>query len=605
MYGSLPDGTATPSQGASPAPIWERLPIDPRLWRQAPAFRLWVIVATLIGVGLTVCLVAQATFLAEVLDVAMFHRGDGSALTLGLIGLLIATLVRTILAFLTEQAAVRAAARTKAQLRRLAVGKLLSLGPDQLSRHHAGELAVTLGHGLDGLDGYVGHYLPRLVLAFIAPLMLLAWVAHLDLLSAGILAMTLVLLPLFMVLIGRLTAARVASRWLALSRLSGQFLDAVEGLAILRAFGRAKVQRDVIRQATEDLRKATMGTLQVALLSALVLETLAAVGTALVAVPLGLRLLTGQVTLTVALTVLVLTPEVFLPLRRASSDFHSTAEGVAALDAVWDLIAEPTQTWASPGSRPPVGNATRQPMQSQVAAASHPSPPPRVELSGLLVTFSGRQEAALSGLDLQLESGEHLGLTGPSGAGKSTLVAVLAGLVRPGSGAVLVDGIELTDADLSGWRRRLTWLPQLPTLFAGTVADNLRLASPSASDAELWTALEVAGLEDLVHSLPGQLQAHVGEQAHELSAGERQRLALARAMVRGQAGLVLLDEPSAHLDPAKEAEVMARLQPALRGRTVLVVSHRRRVLELCDRTLVLVDGRLSATAATPPTLVAG
>ena len=310
---------------------WRHSPVDPRLWRQARTFRLWVAASVVIGLGLTACLVAQATFLARALSLSLFHRGENHAIAAALVGLVVATLVRAALAFASEQAATGAASRTKSELRAAALAKLLALAPAELAQRRTGEVAVTLGHGLDGLDGYVGRYLPRLVLAVLAPLALLGWVAHLDLLSAGILVITLALLPMFMVLIGQRTRARARSRWRALGQLSGQFLDAVEGLPILRAFGRARAQRETIARATAELRRETLGTLQVALLSALVLETLAAVGTALVAVPLGLRLLSGQMTLTVALTILVLAPEVYLPLRRASSDFHASTEGVAKL----------------------------------------------------------------------------------------------------------------------------------------------------------------------------------------------------------------------------------------------------------------------------------
>ncbi len=574
---------------------WRHSPVDPRLWRQARTFRLWVAASVVIGLGLTACLVAQATFLARALSLSLFHRGENHAIAAALVGLVVATLVRAALAFASEQAATGAASRTKSELRAAALAKLLALAPAELAQRRTGEVAVTLGHGLDGLDGYVGRYLPRLVLAVLAPLALLGWVAHLDLLSAGILVITLALLPMFMVLIGQRTRARARSRWRALGQLSGQFLDAVEGLPILRAFGRARAQRETIARATAELRRETLGTLQVALLSALVLETLAAVGTALVAVPLGLRLLSGQMTLTVALTILVLAPEVYLPLRRASSDFHASTEGVTALEALWAVSGEP-----QPGGTPPPvaarpsgpewrGPAAVPDLSARVGSGFAPA---GVALRGVSVSFPGRQSPVLASLDLRLEPGESLGVTGPSGVGKSTLVAVLAGLIQPRAGTFLADGADVLPADLGSWRRRLAWVPQRPTLFSGTVAENLRLGSPEASDADLWAALEVACLQELVASLPQGLESALGEHAEQLSAGERQRLAIARALIRSQAGLFLLDEPTAHLDPATERELVARLRPALRGRSLLLVSHRPGPLALADRTAILDQGQL-------------
>jgi len=566
--------------------------VDPRLWRQVAAFRRWVVGAVVLGLGLTACLVAQATFLAAGLSDLLFHRSDHGALRVALSGLVVATLVRASLSFCSEWAATRAATKTKAELRAQSLAASMSLGPVWLAGQRTGELAVTLGHGLDALDDYIGRYLPGVILAVLAPVVLLAWIAHLDLLSAGILALTLALLPVFMVLVGRRTKARMAARWRTLTRLSGQFLDAVEGLATLRAFGRSRRQRDVIAEATGDLRRATLGTLQVAFLSGLVLETLAAVGTALVAVPLGLRLLTGDMALAPALTILVLTPEVYLPLRRASADFHASTEGLAALQATFALIDQP-----SPAPLPDV--APRRARRGQLAAT--PLRPPSIQLDGVSVCYPGRTEEALADCTLALAPGEHLGVVGPSGAGKSSLIGVVSGLVQPSRGTVLLDGAELeptcAEVDLEAWRGRCTWVPQRPTLFSGTVADNLRLAAPGASDDELWTALDLACLADVVSGLPGGLQAMVREHAEDLSAGERQRLALARALVRRHAGLVLLDEPTAHLDADIEHAVVEGLRTALAGRSAIIVTHRHLLLELTDRVVGVTGGAIAPVEA--------
>jgi len=578
-------GAARPDDGGH-RPV-RRGPIDRRVWHHVPAFRWWLAVSVVIGLATTVGLVAQATFLARAVTDAVRRPGDHRALLGAVAGLVVVTLARAALAFLAEQAATGAAGRTKAALRAGAVGALAGTGRHASAEPDTGSLAVALGHGLDALDGYVGRYLPRVVLGAVAPLVLLAWIARLDLLSAAVLLVTLALLPVFMVLVGRLTATRVAARWSTLAALSGQFLDAVEGLATLRAFGRARAQRATIAQAGEQLRQATLATLRVALLSALVLETLAAVGTALVAVPIGLRLLSGDMALAPALTILLLTPEVYLPLRRASAEFHASTDGTAALDAVFAVLDQPPTGQLA--DRPPGSVGRGAVALSLGTSAGHAV----IDLRGVSVHYPGRPSPAFGPFDLAVAAGEHLGVVGPSGAGKTTLVNVVAGLVRPTGGRLWGGGAELTAAGADAWERwrtRLAWVPQRPGLLSGTVADNLRLGQPDATDAELWAALEAAGLAGVVAALPDGLDAPMAEHADNLSAGERQRLGLARALARRHADVVLLDEPTAHLDATTEAEVVSRLGPLLADRTLVVVTHRRRPLELVTRTVTLLGG---------------
>lgn len=585
-------------------------PIDRRVWRDAPAFRWWLTASVAIGLATTVGLVAQATFLARTIADAVGRPGDHHAVLVSVAGLAVVTLARAALAFAAEQAATGAAVRTKHALRARALVSLAATGGGEGEgdggRVDTGSLAVTLGHGLDALDAYVGRYVPRVVLGAAAPMVLVVWIAHLDLLSAGILLVTLALLPVFMVLVGRLTATRVAARWSSLAALSGQFLDAVEGLATLRAFGRARAQQATIARASEQLRRTTLDTLRVALLSALVLETLAAVGTALVAVPLGLRLLSGHLALAPALTILVLTPEVYLPLRRASAEFHASTDGTAALDTLFAVLDEAPASREAEGR----GDAPRRdvpPDRSRGAGGPPGTGPtratavdrrPLLELCHVTVHHRGRPVPSLGPIDLTVAAGEHLGVVGPSGAGKTTLVNLVAGLVRPSGGQLWGGAVELTTAGPDAWaqwRANLAWVPQRPGFLSGTVADNLRLGQPDASDGELWAVLEVACLAGVVAALPGGLDAPMAEHADSLSAGERQRLGLARALARRHAGVVLLDEPTAHLDAATEADVVARLATVLADRTLIVVTHRPRPLQLATRTVALGAGWLDGT----------
>jgi ATP-binding cassette subfamily C protein CydD len=314
-----------------------------------------------------------------------------------------------------------------------------------------------------------------------------------------------------------------------------------------------------------------MGTLRVAFLSALAMEFIAGIGTGLVAMVLGLRLLDGSVPLYTALAVLLVSPEVFLPLRRAGAEFHASTEGQAAAGRILDVLDEPVTAPASAASAPPV-----------------PQPPLPLSMTGVTVTFAGRTAPALDRFDLHLEAGEHVALIGPSGAGKSTVLAVLLGFVVPDAGTVAVAGTDLSTLEPAAWRRQVAWVPQRPHLFGGTIADNLRLGDPEADTGQLHRVLAAVGLADLVAALPAGLDTAIGDGGLAVSAGERQRLAIARAALR-DAPLVLLDEPVAHLDRTTEGHLREALAPWLEGRTVLVAAHRPELVGRIDRTVVL-DG---------------
>jgi ABC-type transport system involved in cytochrome bd biosynthesis fused ATPase/permease subunit len=378
-----------------------------------------------------------------------------------------------------------------------------------------------------------------------------------------------------------LEAKRHAERqWDRLSGLAAAFYDLLQGLPTLRAFGRARAGRRTLEKATEDLRLTTMSTLRVAFLSALALEVLAAVGTALVALFLGLRLLDGTLQLGIALAVLVLAPEVYMPLRRAASEFHASAEGQAAADRILEVLDEREPATAVSGTL----DRTARRALTEVARST-------IRLSELEVRYPGRAVPVLDGVELDLAFGEHVAVTGESGSGKSTLLAVLLGFVEPVGGKVTVGGVDLRDLPLRDWRRQIAWVPQRPYLLRGTIADNLRLGDADAGAEALRWAVEQSGLSGLVERLPLGLETEVSEGGMTLSAGERQRIAIGRAVLR-DVPLVLLDEPAAHLDADRESSLRDTLGPWLDSRTVLVAAHRRALVGRVDRTVALVGGRL-------------
>ena len=595
-----------PAPGDAALAGTRRAPVDPRLARRVRAVRSWLALSVAIGLGLTASLVAQALLLADVLSRLMQRHAGLRPVALALVGIAAAGAARAALLALGSTAGARAASAVRGRLRHDGLAAVLARGPSWLAGERGGELAVTLGPGLDALDAYVGDYLPRLVLAALAPAVLLAVIAALDWLSLVVLLVAVALVPVFMVLVGRLTEARTARRWGALTRLGAHFLDAVEGLPTLRAYGRARRQEQQIAAVSDDLRRATLAVLRQAFLSSLVLETIAALSTALVAVPLALRLIDGRMALAPALAVLVLVPEVFLPLRRASADFHAAAGGLSAADRVFDILDGATPATA-PDTANPARAARSGPRRAVVAGGSTPpgeaaaaplgarrpgGRPASLSLSSVWVHRGDPPVPVLAGADLHVPAGGRVALVGASGSGKSTLCAALLGLAPLSGGRISVGGQRQDRCDPEAWRRLFAYVPQDPHLFAGTLRDNLLLAAPGAGPAQVDTAVVAAQLQDVVSSLPAGLDSDVGRRGERLSTGERQRVALARALLRREAPVVVLDEPSAHLDTGTEAAVVAALQELLAGRTLLVATHRRRLLDLVELTVAVTGGQL-------------
>ena len=564
-----------------------RGPVDPRLLRYASSARGYLVVTVALGLAGTGLILAQAGLLAHALATAA--RGDVAATLTGtLVALLVVVAARAAVSYGGEVTALRAAATVKSQLRRALTARSLRLGPVWLGGQRAGEIATLSTRGLDGLDSYFARYLPQLVLAVLVPIAVLARVAAADWISAVVIAVTLPLIPVFAVLVGWHTKAQTRRQWRLLATLGGHFLDVVEGLPTLKVFGRSRAQEDVIAKVTEDYRATTMSTLRVAFLSALVLELAAAVATALVAVEVGLRLLSGHLGYETALLVLLLTPEAYLPLRALGAQFHASMEGAAAAGRVFEILDTPVQAGQqaqqAQQAGPALGRATA---DLRIA---------EIRLDGVTAAYPGRPRPALDGVSLTIAPGERIVLTGPSGAGKSTLLALLLRFMAPAAGTIEADGGDVAGMDLQQWRRQIAWVPQQPYLFTGSAADNIAFGQPGTSRDAICRAARLAGAAEFIEALPAGYDTPLGERGLRLSAGQRQRIALARAFLR-DAPLLLLDEPSAHLDPASTRLIGTAIDTALADRTVILVSHGQgwSVGGGC-RVLSLDQGRLVSTA---------
>ena len=573
-------------------------PVDRRLLSWGRPTRIYLVTSVLLGVARGLLLIAQAWLLATIVAGAFIDGKDLAALQVPMERLLVVIILRALVSWAAEVSASRCSARVKSMIRAALVERIAHLGPNRQvladsgdpgahsrpaeirrgprpgSRPRSGDLATVVTHGIDALDGYFAHYLPQLLLAVIVPIIVFAAVLSVDWISAVIMAVTLPLIPVFMALVGLATRAHTDRQFRTLQVLSGHFLDVVSGLTTLKVFGRSRAQAGVIRQVTDVYRRRLMATLRVTFLSSLVLELLASLSVALIAVAIGLRLLNGHIDLRSALFVLVLAPEAYLPLRQLGADYHASAEGLSAADQIFDVLDR---------AIPPRGAGLDLP---------DPATSPLV-IDGLGVTYPDRDRPALDDLSLIVEPGEMLAIAGPSGCGKSTLLAVLLGFVGPDRGTVRIGDVDLATIDADAWRRRIAWMPQRPHLFASSVADNIRLGTPGASGAEVERAAAAAGLGELLARLPDGLNTVLGQDGAGLSAGERQRVALARAFIR-DAPILLLDEPTANLDGHTEAEVVQAVHRLAAGRTVILVAHRPALLALADRVVDLAMSEVPA-----------
>ncbi|MBF6473506.1 thiol reductant ABC exporter subunit CydD [Nocardia abscessus] len=580
-----------------------RPPIDPRLWRYARSARGYLALSVALSLVVTAAIVVAAVMIGRVLagvvtDPALRTLG---AWTVELVVLALAIGSRVLATWSQSRLAHRAGASVVAELESAVLGAGARLSPRELDTRRT-ELAVVVGTGLSGLRGYLVGYVPALLLAVLVPPIVLAVIAAHDLTSGVIVVITLPLIPIFMILIGLLTQGRAEATLAATTRLSDQLLDLFAGMPTLRALGRetgvaeqetpsqgggaghARTMQHRVRDLGDELRQRTMRALRMAFLSSMVLEMLATLSVALIAVSIGLRLVFGEMSLYAGLVALVLAPEVYLPLRMVGERFHAAQDGMAAADKAFAVLestpGEQTGSGLDEPSRPA-------PVRRDLAASG------TVEVRGLSVR--ARDGFAPADLSATLRPGSLTVLAGPNGSGKSTAVQAILGLITPDRGAVTVDGVDVRALDPDRWWARVTWLPQRPVLVPGTLRDNLELLGARTVDRaargpvrvvdDLEAACLATGFDAVLDDLPERWDTVVGPGGIGLSLGQRQRLALTRVLAADRP-ILLLDEPTAHLDAAAEATVLAALQARARaGATVIVIGHRPTVLAAADHVV--------------------
>ncbi len=536
-------------------------PVDPRLFRYARSTRRFFIISILVGALTALLVILQAWFLSSILvDVI----GSGSALgeiAFAITALAFAFLGRSALIWISDSVAAKSAGTAKSELRQAAMAALICQGNPGMS---TGEISALATRGIDALDNYFSRYLPQLVLAVIVPISIIVVIFTQDLISALIVVVTVPLIPIFMILIGMFTQQKVDKQWKTLTKLSGHFLDLISGLPTLKIFGRAQTQVQIIEKVGGEYRSSTMGVLRISFLSSLALELLATLSVALVAVSIGLRLAEGQITFSVGLFVLILAPEVYLPLRLIGQHFHAAAEGLGAADKLFALI-ESDQLNASAGSTAPKGAA--------------------IEVRGVEIVHAGSEKIALSPTTFTAQTGSVTAIVGLSGSGKTTLLRALLGVIPIQGGTIRIGEILLEKVSLTSWHERIGWLPQEPHFFSQDLQTSPTIRSVvdlsgRASDTKIWEVLESTHIAAEIRpiGLDYRLQSGSG-----LSGGQLQRLALARALM-SDPDVLILDEPTAAVDSASESLIANTLSHfAHLGGIVILVAHRPGLLGIADQ----------------------
>ena len=538
-------------------------PLDPRLLKYASAAKTYLAVITLTGCVTASLVIAQAIVLGTLISAVFLDSKQLSDCTSPLVALAAITILRTALAWTNDVLATRASSVTKSQLRDVAMNKVAHLGPMWLTSQKSSDIANVVGRGLDGLDVYFARYLPQLVLATVIPVSVGVVILTQDFLSAVIVAITIPLIPFFMVLVGQFTQAQVDQKWSSLQRLAGHFHDLIIGLPTLKAFNRSKGQRDAIRQVGSEYQKSTMAVLRISFLSALVLELISTLSVALVAVSIGLRLVNGSFHLREGLIILILVPEAYIPIKHLGTQYHAVQDGLAAAAELFNIL----DTDSSGGVRR--GHA-------EVTAVD------TIEFQDVTYSYPGYDTPAIQGFSATFHAGTLGTIVGQSGSGKTTALNLLMGFATPDQGRILINGVNLVSLNPEQWRTKISFVSQHPWMPTGTLRTALLMGRPQATTDELLSACAQAGLAiDDVGEFADGLDTPIGPRTG-VSVGQRRRIAFARSCL-SDASIVLLDEPTASLDgPTEDALMDVILALRGQGKLVIAVTHRSTLIALAD-----------------------
>ena len=555
------------------------------LLAEHPQVRKWVGISILLGLFAAGILVAWTILLAGVINDGFIKAQTLSGVLPTLVLMAALLLLRALCIWLAENSSQHASGLLRRKVRSDSLAHLIAVGPAGLSAERTAELTSTLGQGVDSLDAYLSRFLPSAALAVIVPAGVFVTIGILDPWTTLILLFTGPMLILLLAVIGSRTRSLTQRRFEELGWLSSFYLDMIQGLATLKAFGRADEGAEMVEQVSRRYGEATMDVLRTAFQTSLMMEWAATAATALVAVQISFRLIRGDLSFDLALAVLMLTPEFFAPLRRLAIEYHAGQEANAALERITELNALPTQT----RSVTTEGQESSGHDWSAVGFSSLELS--TLELNTVGFTYAGAESPALEQVSFVIEQGQTVALIGPSGAGKSTLAKLLMQFMQPDQGQILINGQPAQNLQPSDWRRIISWVPQQPAFFAGTVAQNIALGRPDASIEQIHEAARVASAQGFIEALPDGFNTLLGENGLRLSGGQRQRLAIARAAIM-DTPVVLLDEFTAHLDEDTEAQVVAAMSALMQDRTAVVIAHRAATIASAQRVITLDGGRV-------------
>jgi ATP-binding cassette subfamily C protein CydD len=544
------------------------------LWTQAKKQLSPLTAAIGFGVILGGLIVAQAWVISRVIASIFLEQKALTDVQDLLLWLIVIVIARSGAVYWRSFFAGRVSIRVRAALQKSLVEQILRLSPVQVSSERTGEITNTVVLGIAKLDDYFRVYLPQLALSVILPLVILTVAFPVDWLTGVIFLVTAPLIPLFMLLIGKEAEKKTERQWKLLGRLGGHFYEVLSGLRILKAYGLSKRQSKVIQLVSDQYASVTLKVLRIAFLSALALEILATISTAVIAVQIGLRLLYGQISFFNSLFILILAPEFYYPLRQLGAAFHSGMEGISASERIFEILNEKTIQRTTPGKP-----KKQYDLQGDI------------RFEGVSYAYQGGERPSLAEVSFSIPWKKKTVLVGPSGAGKSTILALLMGFIFPDEGCIIINGIPLDEIPIGYWRRHLTWLPQFPALFNQSVSDNLRISRPNAIEPQLELAAKKANAFNFISKLSNGFDTNIGEGGTKISGGQAKRIAVARAILRDSPWL-LMDEPTTHLDIQNELRLQHALQVLLREKTILMVAHRRGSIKDADQIIVLDEGNV-------------